>query len=113
VAGNPFAGEVVVQTAAAYYLGDWHWLRAERLRLAGTPLRRPRGSDAVYSAAASTAAARRFLVWSRFPFVDVEAAPDGGHVVHFRDARYHATGRLGGPSIRLDRALRPLGPAER
>ena len=46
-------------------------------------------------------AARRFLVWARYPAIDVEAAPGGGILVRFTDVRYRAADRLSGPVVEL------------
>ena len=51
--------------------------------------------------AAKTRAARRVLVWSRYPAIDVEVAPDGSTVVQFFDVRYHTFDRLSGPTVVL------------
>lgn len=102
---NPFAGEVVAATATSYYLGRWSWLPRPRVELEPAPL--PKRTDGpLFMAAAATPEARRFLSWARFPLIEVEEAADG-HVVHFYDARYRALGRLSGPSVALDRELRP------
>jgi hypothetical protein len=108
---NPFAGEVVAATASSYYVGTWHWLPTPKLELADEPIQK-RTLDPVYVAAAQTPEARRYLTWARFPFVVVETRADG-HTVRFRDARYAATERLPGPTVRLDRDLRPLPAATR
>jgi inner membrane protein len=105
VPANPFAGEVVVETADAYLAGDWRWLASPRLALRAERYGRPRG--AAYEAAARTRDAALFLTWSRFPIAEVEALADGGFAVSFSDARYRATGRLLGPTVELDRDLRP------
>jgi inner membrane protein len=106
VAANPFAGQVVVVTPSAYYTGSWHWLGRPRLVLEPASLAR-RPEDPIAAAAARTPEARRFLVWARFPYVEVDSTGDE-HIVRFRDARYGGTGRLGGPTVRLDYALQPL-----
>ena len=102
---NPFAGEVVAATASSYYLGRWSWLPRPTVELDSTSL--PKRTDGpLYTAAAAAPEATRFLTWARFPLIEVEEAADG-YVVHFFDARYRALGRLSGPSIVLDRELRP------
>ena len=114
-AGNPFAGEVVVATADAYYLGRWRWLAEPRLELASESIPRPRGE--VFEAAARTRDAQRYLSWARFPIAEVErpdatgtrtdgASTDEGYVVRFSDARYRGQDRIPGPTVRLDRNLR-------
>ena len=68
----------------------------------------------MFAAAARTPDARRFLSWSRFPYVTIETDADAhpaAYVVHFRDARYLSREGILGPTVRLDHALRPLvGP---
>jgi hypothetical protein len=97
---DPLHGEVVVMTRDEYYLGSFNWLAEPRLELQERPVMRPRG--AVYEAAARALTAQRFLVWSRYPAIDVESMPDGGRLVRFFDVRYHETDRISGPTIRLD-----------
>jgi inner membrane protein len=96
---NPFSGDVVVMTRDEYYVGRFSWLGAPRVSLAGETVPRPRGP--VYEAAAQDAIARRFLVWARYPAIDVEAAPGGGTLVRFTDVRYRAADRLSGPVVEL------------
>jgi len=106
VAANPFRGEVVAETDAGYYVGAWSWLAAEPLELAPELIAK-RNADPRYAAAAATLEARRFLTWARFPYALIENDANA-HVVTFLDARYHATGRLFGPTVRLDSNLRPI-----
>ncbi len=97
---DPFGGPVVVMTQDEYYTGRFHWLMEPRLRLDGERLPRPRGVE--FQLAAQTPAARRFLVWARYPAVDLELVPDGGGIrVTFTDVRYRAEGRLIGPTVHL------------
>jgi inner membrane protein len=106
-AANPFGGEVVAQTPTAYYVGRWRWLARPRFVLAPAPIPRMPPNE-VLEAAARTPAARRFLIWSRFPYYEVESSVTG-HVVRLRDARYGGTGRLDGPTVSLDPELRLVG----
>jgi inner membrane protein len=107
VPANPFAGDVVAATPTAYYVGRWQWLAEPKLTLAaGEPLVR-NVDEPIYKAAAATIEAERFLTWARFPFALVETKR-GEHTVQFLDARYHAAGRLSGPTVRLDAELAPL-----
>ncbi len=79
---DPFRGDVVVMTRDEYYVGRFHWLGdAASLVLDGERVPRPRGP--VYEAAARDPLAQRFLVWARYPAIDVEAAPGGGTLVRF------------------------------
>jgi inner membrane protein len=96
---NPFRSDVVVMTRDEYHVGRFHWLGAPRVSLDGERVPRPRGS--AYEAAALDPAARRFLVWARYPAIDMEAAPGGGTLVRFTDVRYRAADRLSGPVVEL------------
>jgi inner membrane protein len=104
---DPFHDQVVAATAEAFYAGVFDWGSEPKLKLDARRTPRPK-DDALYRAAAATAEARRFLTWSRFPYVEVVPAADGGHVVRFFDARYGDTGALGGPAVHLDRNLAPV-----
>jgi inner membrane protein len=96
---NPFRGDVVVMARDEYYVGRFHWFRAPKVSLDGQSVPRPRG--ALYEAAARDPRARRFLVWARYPAIDVEARPDGATLVRFTDVRYRAADRLSGPLVTL------------
>jgi inner membrane protein len=105
VVANPFAGEVVAETPSAYYFGSWHWLAETRFALAPETTPKRTFGDPIFDAAAQTIEAQRFLTWARFPYATVETDSEG-HVVAFLDARYAPTGRLFGPTVRLDPNLR-------
>jgi inner membrane protein len=100
-AGDPFGGAVVVMTRDEYYTGRFNWLMEPRLRLNEERIPRPRG--AVFEAAAQVPDARNYLVWTRFPAIDVEPEPGGTTLVRFSDVRYRADERIPGPTVRLDR----------
>jgi inner membrane protein len=99
---NPFRGDVVVMTRDHYYTGRFDWLAAPHLVLDDERVARPRGP--LFDAAARERDARHYLVWTRFPAIEVEAAPDGGNIVRFFDVRYRAMGRIPGPTVRLEPA---------
>ena len=92
VPANPFAGQVVVETADAYHTGRFSWLQTPRLTLDG-PRLPTLAPDPVIEAAATTPDARNYLTWSRFPYAHVDTLPNGYHV-RFGDARY-PDGRAG------------------
>lgn len=104
---DPFAGFVIAATSDRYYLADWHWLAEPRLRLRAEtiPIRL---DEPAAQAAMRTELARRFLVWSRYPYADVTPRTDGGYTVALRDARYDGNARLFGPVVQLDANLEPL-----
>ncbi len=96
---DPFGGDVVVMTRDEYYLGSFNWLMDPRLSLDAERVPRPRGAE--FQLAAQAPAARRFLVWSRYPAVELELVPDGGGVrVSFTDVRYRERG-ITGPTVHL------------
>jgi inner membrane protein len=99
--GDPFGGEVVVVTRDEYLAGRFNWLAAPRLRLESARTPRPRG--AAFELAAQAPEARRFLVWSRFPAVEVEPGAGGGAIVRFFDMRYRGGQGISGPTVRLER----------
>jgi inner membrane protein len=96
---DPFGGPVVVVTRDAYYTGRFNWLMEPRLGLSDEPIPKPRGGE--FELAARSPAARRFLVWSRYPAIDLEPIDGGGIRVTFTDVRYRAEGRLVGPQVEL------------
>lgn len=104
---DPFGGFVIAVTSDVYYAADWHWLAEPRLRFHAETIPTRLDEPAV-QAAMQTEQARRFLVWSRYPFADVTSHDGGGYTVYLRDARYGDNGLLFGPTVRLDRDLKPL-----
>jgi inner membrane protein len=96
---NPFRGDVVVMTRDHYYTGRFAWLEMPRLVLDEERVTRPDGP--VFEAAARERDVRHYLMWTRFPAIEVEPAPDGGSIVRFFDMRYRAMDRIPGPTVRL------------
>ena len=100
VPADPLGGDVVVMTRDEYLTGRFHWLMEPRFSLSEDRIPRPRGVE--FQLAAQAPAARRFLVWSRYPAVDFERLPDGGGIrVTFTDVRYRSQGGITGPTVRL------------
>lgn len=106
VPGDPFGGFVVVEANGAYHLGDWHWFAEPRLAMRKDTIP-TRLEEPAVRAAMQAELARRFLVWSRFPYAEVEQDAHG-FTIHWADARYSDNARLVGPSLRLDLDLKPL-----
>ena len=101
---NPFRGNVVVVTKDNYLLGSWNWLDNPRLHLFEESIPRNMENPAV-QAAAKTTLASRFLVWSRYPYAEVETTVQG-YSIRFADARYARFGdSISGPVVLLDQAL--------
>ena len=99
---DPFRGEVVIMTGDDYYTGRFSWLATPHVTLDVDRVARPRGP--LFEAAAQARDARLYLTWARFPAVEVEPSRSGGTLVHFFDMRYRSTGRIRGPTVRLDAA---------
>jgi inner membrane protein len=104
---DPLAGFVVAVTPTAYHVADWHWLGEPQLALRAEPIPTRLAEPAV-QAALRTELARRFLVWSRYPYAEVTDGEDGGYTIALRDARYSDRNTLFGPVVHLDRNLIPL-----
>ena len=101
VPANPFAADVVAETPDAYVTGRWNWLARPHLQPNTRSIPRL-APTAVSEAAAATPEIRRFLTWARFPYFEIEVADSRRHTVHFRDARYLGTDRLGAPAVIVD-----------
>jgi inner membrane protein len=97
-----FRGDVVVMTRDDYYTARFDWLATPRVAFDEARVARPRGP--LFEAASRTREARHYLIWSRFPAVELEAGPSGDTLVRFFDMRYRAMGRIPGPVVRLDAA---------
>ena len=97
---NPFQGDVVIMTRDEYYTGRFDWLGTPRFTLDTARVARPSGP--LFEKAAQTRDARHYLIWSRFPAVDVEPSSNGGTLVRFFDMRYRSMDRIPGPTVRLD-----------
>lgn len=107
---NPFAAEIEVLTDDGYVPGDFHWMRAPRVRLFPEDvvplLQAPPGmaaptARAVVDAARADRDATRYLVWSRYPYARIDPNGDGWTVT-FSDARYDGSpgaGGLGGLTV--------------
>lgn len=111
--GNPFAADVEVRTDDAFVPGVHRWLEQPRVELfpgAAVPLLTtpadapPDVMARVVDEARDTPSARNYLVWSRYPYVSVDAE-GGGWRVRFSDARYDGepgAGGLSGVDVRVD-----------
>lgn len=87
---RPLAGGLIFVTPTEYVFGDFRWLAlgADRMRLSGRTIPRGDWSDPSVQAAMRTEDVRKYLVWSRYPFVRAEPAPEGGTALTFGDARF-------------------------
>jgi inner membrane protein len=86
IPARPLRRQVILQTPEAYYRGSFDWTAAPRTTLDRSPLERI-PTDPVIEAAEAHPEARRYLVWSRYPWHRV--VPDGdGWRVEIRDVRY-------------------------
>ena len=85
---QPHRASIVVATRESYTLGALHWVSGGD-RVSFRSDRIPRGDWTANEVrrAMSDPRVRDYLVWSRFPFVRTEPAPEGT-AVFFGDARY-------------------------
>ena len=87
---SPFSREVIIDAGSHYETGTYHFA-SPRLRLDAARI--PKNEHAPEVAAARTAPAiRGFLVWSRFPFWEVQRHTDAGTVVIVQDVRFRVGG---------------------
>ena len=103
---SPFSHEVIIDAGDHYETGTYRFW-SPRLRL--DPMRIPKNEQAPEVAVARTApAVQAFLVWSRFPFWQVERTGTGARVT-VQDARF----RIGVARFSASTMVpRPSGPAE-
>jgi inner membrane protein len=87
---TPFTRDVIVDAGDRYESGTFSWWTRD---VAWEPEPVPKNSDRPEVARArEDRRVREFLVWSRFPFWDVEADRDAGRVI-VRDMRFMGGGR--------------------
>jgi inner membrane protein len=95
---NPFAAGLVVVTGEDYRHGSFRWFPGPgepRVRLEDRAVPRGDWSDPAVARALEHPDVRHYLVWSRFPFVQVEPVEEGTAVT-VGDARYPAGTAAGG-----------------
>jgi inner membrane protein len=86
---TPLVRQVVAAEGDSYRLATFRWLGRPHLDPASERrFERPRPEDPALAAARATPLGRRFLMWARFPAVQVEPAPGGGSLIHLMDLRY-------------------------
>jgi inner membrane protein len=86
---TPLERQVVAAQGDRYRLATFRWLARPHLDPASERwFERPRADDPALAAARTTPLGRRFLIWARFPAVQVEPGPAGGSVIHLMDLRY-------------------------
>lgn len=91
VAGNPLARQVIIDAGDHYELGRFTWL-PPRVELAAEDLPKNDRLPAVASAR-QTPRMRSYLVWSRFPFYEVQEEAAGTRV-SLGDVRFSSAGLL-------------------
>jgi inner membrane protein len=92
---DPFSGDLIVVTDDAYHRGRLRWLSAARVRLDDDPIPRGDWSAPAVVAARDDPAVRDYLVWSRYPYVRIDAT-EAGNVVFVGDARFVGFAAAGG-----------------
>lgn len=117
--GNPFGSEVEVLTPDGYVPGVHRRLGRPRVALrpdllvpllSAPPDLSAAAAERVLAEARRVPAARRWLLWARYPYVRVTAEPSAWRVT-FADARYdgpRAAGSLAGVSVRIAREPGPV-----
>ena len=105
---TPFRRSIVRDVGTSYETGWFMWWFAPRYAADARPIVALTDTSAQYQAASSTRVGHRFLIWSRFPFVDDSAAADTT-VMRLDDARYGSPGRASFASVTVPRG-RPLAP---
>lgn len=95
--GNPFGAQLILRTDAAYHFGTLRWLPTPVVRLDGEIIPRGDWSDARVLVAKLDPDVRDYLVWSSYPWVQINTtAADGSATVVFGDARFPRGGLAGG-----------------
>jgi inner membrane protein len=105
--GNPLAVDLVVRTAGGYHFGALRWLSTPRVTFDETMVAFGDWNSRAVKRARETPAARKYLVWSQFPYVHVESN-GADTTVFFGDARYR--GRLAGGLQGMQVDLRSATP---
>jgi len=86
---TPLVRQVVAAEGNWYRVATFRWLSRPHLDPASERrFPRPRPDDPALAAARATPAGERFLLWARFPAVQVEPGPAGGSLIHLIDLRY-------------------------
>ncbi len=110
---DPFGAELEVLTDRGYLPGTFRWLPRPDVRLSPdrlVPLMRAppeldaAARDRIVDAAREVPDAAHYLVWSRYPYVEIRPHGDGWAVT-FRDARYDdrpGVGGLGGVTVQVE-----------
>ena len=83
---NPFAKQVIIDAGDHYVTGAFAWLPAPRVAFDGPRIPKNDGAPAVRDARQAPPL-RSFLVWSRFPFFELQEEP-GGTRVGVADVRF-------------------------
>lgn len=95
---NPLAAQLVAVTPQGYHYGRLRWLGSPRVRYEGPVTPRGNWNDPrVVRARAADPDVDRYLVWSRYPYVEIDTtAADGSATVVFGDARFPRGGFAAG-----------------
>jgi inner membrane protein len=95
--GTPFKAMLILRTDIAYHFGTLQWLPTPSVRLDGDIIARGDWSDARVLVAKLNPDVRDYLVWSSYPWVQIDTtAADGSATVVFGDARFPPGMRAGG-----------------
>jgi inner membrane protein len=95
--GTPFKAMLILRTDMAYHFGTLQWIPTPDVRLDGEVIPRGDWSDPRVLVAKLTPEVRDYLVWSSYPWVEIDTtAADGSATVVFGDARFPRGGIAGG-----------------
>lgn len=90
---TPFARQVIIDAGDHYETGTFNWLASPHVAWQHDRVAKNQGRADVLTAQ-RTPAFRSYLVWSRFPFYEIEAEA-GGTRVSVGDMRFSLVGALG------------------
>jgi len=94
---TPFKAMLILRTDMAYHFGTLHWMPTPEVRLDGEVIPRGDWSNPHVLVAKLTPEVRDYLVWSSYPWVEIDTtAADGSATVVFGDARFPRGGIAGG-----------------
>jgi inner membrane protein len=109
---TPLVRQVVAAEGDWYRVATFRWLTRPHLDpISERRFPRPRPDDPALAAARATPLGARFLMWARFPAVQVEPGPQGGSLIHLIDLRYADRPDTGFGTVTVASASSPAEPS--
>ena len=97
IAANPLRAQLIIRSDSAYHFGALRWIGHPRVSIDGPHILRGDWSDTRVILARRDPDVRDYLVWSQYPWVEIDTtATDGSVTVVFGDARFPRGGIAGG-----------------